>query len=84
MPKLLIGINRIAEAEKQAQAAVQADAGLAEAHELWGYLLAAKGDVDGAARELQSAVRLQPDSGALTTNWLWCSTRKATRLRWST
>jgi Flp pilus assembly protein TadD len=34
---------------------------VAEAHELWGDLLASKGDMDGAARELQSAVRLRPD-----------------------
>ena len=59
--RLLANTNRNDEAEKQAQAAVGADGGMAEAHELWGYLLAAKGDVDGAARELQSAVRLQPE-----------------------
>jgi len=40
---------------------VEADAGAAEAHELWGDLLEAKGDLDGAARELQAAVRLRPD-----------------------
>jgi Flp pilus assembly protein TadD len=40
---------------------VEADAGVAAAHELWGDLVDARGDADGAARELQSAVRLQPD-----------------------
>ena len=59
--RLLANTNRIEEAEKQAKAAVEADAGVAEAHELWGDLLASKGDMDGAARELQSAVRLRPD-----------------------
>ena len=40
---------------------MQADANLAAGHELWGYLLAARGDLNGAARELQAAVRLEPD-----------------------
>lgn len=45
----------------QAKAAVEADSSNAAAHDLWGYLLAARGDEDGAAREFQVAVRLQPD-----------------------
>ena len=55
--------NRDAEAERQVKAAVEADGGVAEAHELWGYLLAEKGDVDGAVRELRIALRLRPDLG---------------------
>lgn len=59
--RLLANTNRNAEAEKQAKAAVEADAGVAEAHDLWGYLLADQGDLEGAVRELQAALRLQPD-----------------------
>jgi tetratricopeptide (TPR) repeat protein len=51
------------EAQNQADAAVKADAKLADAHRLLGSLLGRKGDVDGALRELQTAVHLQPDSG---------------------
>ena len=39
-----------AEAEKQVQAAVEADARLAGAHQLWGALLATRGDMDGRQR----------------------------------
>ena len=35
----------------------------AAGHELWGALLAGKGDLSGARRELSEAVRLQPGNG---------------------
>jgi Flp pilus assembly protein TadD len=59
--RLLVSAGQIDEAELQARAAVETDAGLAGAHELWGDLLARKGDTDGALRELQTALLLQPD-----------------------
>lgn len=57
---LLITLGEADEAEKQARASVEEDAGVADAHELWGSLLGTKGDIGGAVRELQAAVRLQP------------------------
>jgi Flp pilus assembly protein TadD len=53
-------MNRPAEAEKQAKLAVENDPASSAGHELWGSLLAAKGDFPGAKRELSEAVRLQP------------------------
>src|ERR1041385_1060645 len=44
-------------------AAVEADAANPAAHELWGALLASRSDLDDAARELQTAVKLQPGYG---------------------
>jgi Flp pilus assembly protein TadD len=40
---------------------VEADPGIPEAHELWGSLLTILGDADSAARELTTAVNLQPN-----------------------
>ncbi len=59
--RMLALIQETGEAEKQVQAALAADAGMAGAHQLWGALLATRGDLEGAKRELQEAVRLQPD-----------------------
>jgi tetratricopeptide (TPR) repeat protein len=59
--RLLANTNHIPEAVKQAQAAVEADPQSAPGHQLWGDLLAAQGDWDGAARELQAAVALAPN-----------------------
>ncbi len=58
--RLLTSSGDTENAEKQAQASVQADGNVAAAHELWGVLLGSKGDLEGAIREFQSAVRLQP------------------------
>ena len=59
--RLLANLNLNTEAEKQARAAVMADAGQPVAHELWGVLLNETGDAEGAIRELKTAVNLQPD-----------------------
>jgi predicted CXXCH cytochrome family protein len=59
--RMLALIQETGEAEKQVQAAIAADAGMAGAHQLLGALLATRGDLEGAKRELQTAVRLQPD-----------------------
>jgi Flp pilus assembly protein TadD len=55
-------MNRLADAEKQAKLAVDADPHSTAAHELWGSLLASKGDLFGSRRELSEAVRLQPQN----------------------
>jgi tetratricopeptide (TPR) repeat protein len=60
--RLLANMDQLAESETQAKAAVDADPNLPGAHELWGFLLSAKGDLPGAIRELQAALRIQPDS----------------------
>ena len=58
---MLANVNLTAEAEQQARAAVLADPGAPAAHELWGILLTTERDAEGAARELNTAVTLQPD-----------------------
>jgi tetratricopeptide (TPR) repeat protein len=58
--RVLADSNLPADAEKQAQLAVEADPGSAPGHEIWGALLSEKGDLPGAKRELLEAVRLQP------------------------
>jgi len=57
---VLTDSNRPSDAEKQAKLAVETDPGSAPGHEIWGALLAEKGDLAGARRELLEAVRLQP------------------------
>ena len=42
---------------------MEAAPGAADVRELLGFLLAARGDYPGALRELQEAVRLQPEFG---------------------
>ena len=42
---------------------MEADPDLAAAHELWGFVLSARGDSQGAVRELQTALRLRPEAG---------------------
>jgi predicted CXXCH cytochrome family protein len=59
--RLLTSLHETAEAEKQAQASVEEDGNVAAARELYGSILGSKGDMDGAIRELQAAVKLQPD-----------------------
>jgi len=59
--RTLASINETGEAEKQAQAAVESDAGMTGAHQLLGALLATRGDLDGAERELRTAVLQQPE-----------------------
>jgi Flp pilus assembly protein TadD len=58
--RVLTDSNRPSDAEKQAKLAVETDPGSAPGHEIWGALLAEKGDLPGARRELLEAVRLQP------------------------
>jgi len=58
--RLLTSLREADEAEKQAEASVQEDAAVAPAHELLGILLGNKGDLEGALREFQAAVRLKP------------------------
>lgn len=61
LARVLADLNRPADAEKQAKLAVESAPGSAPGHEIWGTLLAAKGDLPGARRELLEAVRLRPD-----------------------
>jgi tetratricopeptide (TPR) repeat protein len=58
---LLAGNAKYSEAEEQARAAVDADGSSAEARELWGRLMARRGDGAEAIREFQVAVKLQPN-----------------------
>lgn len=56
----LAQMERFADSQKQAEAAIRADAKQAEAHELLGNLLAGKNDLDGALHEYREALRLKP------------------------
>jgi tetratricopeptide (TPR) repeat protein len=56
----LAQMERFDDSQKQAEAAIKADARQAEAHELLGGLLSRKSDMDGALHEYQEAVRLKP------------------------
>ena len=58
--QVLTDMRRPAEAEKQARLAVENDPNSDVARELLGGMLAAKGDLAGARRELSEAVRIQP------------------------
>jgi Flp pilus assembly protein TadD len=58
--RVLADLNLPSDAEKQAKLAVETDSGSAAGHEICGALLAEKGDLPGARRELLEAVRLQP------------------------
>jgi Flp pilus assembly protein TadD len=58
--RVLTDLNRLADAEKQAKLAVEADPRSGAGHEIWGSLLYGQGDLFGAKRELSEAVRLQP------------------------
>jgi tetratricopeptide (TPR) repeat protein len=56
----LLRAGRFGEAQAQAELAVRADAGLADAHELLGGLFARKSEWRGAAREYRLALALKP------------------------
>ena len=58
---MLVRLNRLDEAQQQAEAAVQGDPDFAAGHELLGSLLARKSQLAQAAREYQRAVEIQPD-----------------------
>ena len=58
---VLTQLNRFDEAQKSVEAALSADANLAEAHELRGGLLVRKQQLPEAAREYQQALKLRPD-----------------------
>jgi tetratricopeptide (TPR) repeat protein len=57
----LVRADRFDDAQKQAQFALRADAGLVEAHELLGGLHARKKELPAAAQEYASALALKPD-----------------------
>jgi tetratricopeptide (TPR) repeat protein len=57
----LSAVNRIDEARAAIEAALRADPDMAEAHELFGGLLAAKRQLPEAAEEYARAIRLKPD-----------------------
>ena len=57
----LLSVNRFEDAQASAEAALQADPKMAEAHELLGGLLARKRQLPEAAREYQEALRLRPE-----------------------
>ena len=57
----LTQVNRFDEAQESVEAALRANADLAEAHELRGGLLARKRQLSEAAREYQQALQLRPD-----------------------
>jgi tetratricopeptide (TPR) repeat protein len=57
----LVSVNRFDDAQAAAEAALQADPKMAEAHELSGGLLARKRQLPEAAREYAEALRLRPD-----------------------
>ena len=57
----LLQVNRFDDAQESLEAALRADADLAEAHELRGELLSKKGQFAEAAREFQQALELRPD-----------------------
>ncbi len=59
--RLLGSLHESREAEAQAKAVVEADPAGLWAMRCWGGLLADRGDTDGAMRELQTALLLQPD-----------------------
>ncbi|HVW12010.1 MAG TPA: tetratricopeptide repeat protein [Bryobacteraceae bacterium] len=59
--RLLYSLREMDEAEKQVAASVATNAGVPEAHELWGLLLGDKNDLPGAVREFGAAVKLRPD-----------------------
>jgi tetratricopeptide (TPR) repeat protein len=59
----LVRLNRFDDARKQVSVALQADANLAEAHELLGGLLARNKEMDLALVEYRKAVELKPDFG---------------------
>jgi tetratricopeptide (TPR) repeat protein len=58
---MLVRLNRLDEAQEQAEAAVQSDPDLAAGHDLLGGLLARKSQLTEAASEYQKAVEIQPD-----------------------
>ena len=51
------------EAQRELEASLRADPGLADAHELLGDLLMAKGEAQAALPHYREAVRIQPESG---------------------
>jgi tetratricopeptide (TPR) repeat protein len=57
----LTQVNRFEDAQQSVEAALRADAGLAEAHELRGGLLARKRLLSEAAHEYRQALELRPD-----------------------
>ena len=57
----LLSVNRFDDAQAAAEAALEADPKMAEAHELLGGLLAQKRQLPEAAREYGEALRLRPD-----------------------
>ena len=58
---MLVRLNRLDEAQEQAEAAVQGDPDFAAGHDLLGGLLARKSQLTEAASEYQKAVEIQPD-----------------------
>ena len=60
--KMLNQTGQSAAVEKQLHAAVEADPNSADAHDLWGNLLASKGDTTHALTEFQAAIRINPGS----------------------
>jgi tetratricopeptide (TPR) repeat protein len=59
----LVRLNRFEDAKREVDAALQADPNLAEAHELWGGLLAREKNTELALMEFRKAVELKPDFG---------------------
>ncbi len=69
---VLADMNRSVEAETQARLAVEGDRGSADAHELWGGLLAARGDLAGARSELRRPCACSLETRARRFNSGWC------------
>ncbi len=68
--RVLAQMNRLADAEKQAKLAVDADPRSTAAHELWGSLLASKGDAFRLeARVVRSGAASASEYGARKWNW---------------
>ena len=54
-------MRRFEDAQKQLESALRSDAGLAEAHELLGNLLARKGQAGPALAHYRAALRIRPE-----------------------